>query len=325
MTPGQPAHRFTMKKGIVAPIGVTAVVLASLAVGLPAAQATSGGDQRGTDAGFGEWARSGFTAWQPTAKPPADPDSQEGAENPLNLVKIGQGGPGRQQGVYEREVEGGLRTETSDWVRVMPDGEDWVQVAGSAGAKWVQDAAAYDQTVVDKGAWTETVVDEEAHWQRYSWTGGPHQGDDPPAFPSDAWQPNVKGDPHGAGVEGPYFRSHGGAGNGDWFYLERVAAVTHTIEHLAETHVVHHPAVTHQEFRYERQITTSSHTEYRWSVYERTYAPGEGPAVEPSEPNVVDVQAGHLQDTASGLNASTQPNRPGTPSRAVPVSIDAGL
>ena len=128
----------------------------------------------------------------------------------------------------------------------MPDGEDWVQVPGPAGEKWVEDAAAYDEAVVDKSAWTETVVDEEAQWLRYSWTGGPHDGDDSPAFPSDAWQPNVKGDPHGTGVEGPYFRSRGGARKGDWFYLELVEAVTHTVEHPAETHVVHHPAVAAQ-------------------------------------------------------------------------------
>lgn len=76
-------------------------------------------------------------------------------------------------------------------------------------------------------AWTETVFD---HWQRYSWTGGPHESDDPPPFPSDDWQPNVQGDPHGVGVEGAYFRSHGNSGNGDWFYLEAVNTV---IEHPA--------------------------------------------------------------------------------------------
>ena len=71
------------------------------------------------------------------------------------------------------------------------------------------------------------VVDSEAHWQRYSWTGGPHEGDDPPDFPSDDWQPNVEGDPHNIGVAGPYFVSHGSSGLGDWFYLEWVPEVTH--------------------------------------------------------------------------------------------------
>jgi hypothetical protein len=106
------------------------------------------------------------------------------------------------------------------------------------------------ETVVIQEAWTETVVDKEAwdeevfdHWQRYSWTGGPHTSDEAPAFPSADWQPNVQGDPHGVGVEGAYFRSHGNEGNGDWFYLE---AVTRTVHHEAETHTVEHPAVTEE-------------------------------------------------------------------------------
>jgi hypothetical protein len=66
---------------------------------------------------------------------------------------------------------------------------------------------------------TEEVFD---YWQRYSWTGGPHAADTAPAFPSPDWQPNVQGDPHGIGVEGAYFMSHGNSGNGDWFYLEAV-------------------------------------------------------------------------------------------------------
>ena len=74
------------------------------------------------------------------------------------------------------------------------------------------------------GAWNTPpdCTPTEDGWQRYSWTGGPHASDDPPAFPSDDWQANVAGDPHGIGVEGAYFVSHGNAGNGDWFYLELV-------------------------------------------------------------------------------------------------------
>lgn len=70
---------------------------------------------------------------------------------------------------------------------------------------------------------TEEVFD---HWQRYSWTGGPHTPDSAPSFPGPDWQPNVQGDPHGVGVEGAYYRSNGNSGNGDWFYLE---AVTTTV------------------------------------------------------------------------------------------------
>lgn len=347
MTTVRPAHRFTMKKGIVAPIGVTAMVLASLAVGLPAAQAANDGSQTSTHAEFGEWAWSGFTSWQPTPTPPADPDSQDGEANPLNLAKIGEGGPGQSPGVYAREVEGGLTTETSDWVRARPDGEGWVQLSGPDGERSVRDAAAYDETVVDKKAWTETVVDEKAHWQRYSWAHGQKATDTAPRFPSSAWQPNTKSDPHRVGVEGAYFRSNGGAGKGDWFYLDWVAAVTHTVQHPAETHLVHHPEVSHQEFRYQRQVMTEGHTEYRWSVYGRTHTPGEPVVEEPTDPSdpiepvepVLPSQpiapsiphepavqnAVSTQKPASGHVVSTQPaTRAGT-SPAVPLSIDAGL
>ncbi|QEV99104.1 hypothetical protein F6J84_02555 [Microbacterium caowuchunii] len=99
---------------------------------------------------------------------------------------------------------------------------------------------AWTETVIDKEAWDEEVFD---HWQHYSWTGGPHTSDSAPTFPSGDWQANVQGDPHGIGVAGAYFRSHGNAGNGDWFYLE---AVTKTVHHEAETHTVEHPAVTEE-------------------------------------------------------------------------------
>ena len=131
-------------------------------------------------------------------------------------------------------------------------------VIREAWTETVVDKEAWDEVVVDKEAWDEVVVDKEAwdeevfdHWQHYSWTGGPHLSDDPPAFPGAGWQPNTQGDPHGVGHEGAYFRSHGGAGNGDWFYLEAVTrtvhhpAETHTVHHPAETHTVHHPAETH--------------------------------------------------------------------------------
>lgn len=65
----------------------------------------------------------------------------------------------------------------------------------------------------------------EAGWQRYSWTGGPVEGDVAPAFPGEGWQPNVAGDPHKVGKAGAYFRSHGGSGKGDWFYLEATVVV----------------------------------------------------------------------------------------------------
>lgn len=88
------------------------------------------------------------------------------------------------------------------------------------------------RAVVIREAYDEVVFD---HWQRYSWTGGPWTSDEAPPFPGDGWQLNVKGDPHDVGSEGPYFRSHGNSGNGDWFYLE---AVTTTVHHDAVTETV---------------------------------------------------------------------------------------
>lgn len=86
----------------------------------------------------------------------------------------------------------------------------------------------YD-TVVDVPAHDQEVLISEGYIQRYSWTGGPHEEDSPPAFPSSDWQPNVKGDPHGIGHEGAYYRSNGNSGKGDWFYLEYVDAVYDTV------------------------------------------------------------------------------------------------
>jgi len=94
-------------------------------------------------------------------------------------------------------------------------------------------------TVVDTPAHTTVEFD---HWQRYSWTGGPHAEDTPPPFPGEDWQANVAGDPHGIGAPGAYYRSNGNSGKGDWFYLEMVMI---TVEHPAITHdeVIEHPAV----------------------------------------------------------------------------------
>lgn len=116
----------------------------------------------------------------------------------------------------------GHYTEWSDSgpvVKVEPDVADPVDKEFE---RWL--FLGTEEEVLDPGH-TEEVFD---YWQRYSWTGGPHTEDSPPAFPSPDWQPNVQGDPHGVGVEGAYFRSSGNSGRGDWFYLE---AVTKTVTH----------------------------------------------------------------------------------------------
>lgn len=109
----------------------------------------------------------------------------------------------------------------------------------------VTDKEAYDETVVDHEAYDETVVDEAATFQRYSWNGvNPNDGN-APGFPDERWQANVKGDPNKVGHSGAYFIDRGNQGNGDWFYLEDVDAVTHVVHHDAVTHNVYHEAVTH--------------------------------------------------------------------------------
>lgn len=110
------------------------------------------------------------------------------------------------------------------------DTERWRFIASS---KHIVQSATEDQEVFD-------------YWQRYSWTGGPwddSQGE--PPFPDERWQPNVKGDPHGVGIEGAYFRSHGSSGKGDWFYLE---AVTKVIPGQAE--------VSHVDYFWQKQVRT---------------------------------------------------------------------
>ena len=101
---------------------------------------------------------------------------------------------------------------------------------------------AYDETVVDTPAYDETVVDAEAHWQRYSYQGL-WDFEYVPLFFNENWQANVEGDPHGIGIAGAYFVSHGSSGNVDWFYLEWVPEVSHIVHHDEVSHLVHHDAI----------------------------------------------------------------------------------
>jgi len=106
------------------------------------------------------------------------------------------------------------------------------------------DEEGHTATIVDQEAYDDDptwVEDEAAHWQRYS-ANGSWKNDYAPDFPSDYWQPNVKGDPHGIGHAGAYDVSNEHSGNVDWFYLEWVDATGH--EEPGE----HHDAVTHEEW-----------------------------------------------------------------------------
>ena len=90
MIPGRPADRFSLRRGAVASLGVTATVLACFAAGVPAAQATSDADQSGAAAVFGDWKLSDYTEWTTDATPPADVDGQAGEDNLANVTQIGE-------------------------------------------------------------------------------------------------------------------------------------------------------------------------------------------------------------------------------------------
>lgn len=152
-------------------------------------------------------------------------------------------------------------TETTGWLLESP-GPEW--------SLWE------DQKVIEV-AYEPSV---QIGWQRYSWTGGPHESDDAPAFPSDDWQPNVKGDPHKIGHAGAYFRSHGNHGNGDWFYLEAVMS-----PEVQE--------VFHMEYRYNRIVagTTIEHPAVVCPTPDPTVTPTPEPTVKPKPVKVTKEQS----------------------------------
>lgn len=96
---------------------------------------------------------------------------------------------------------------------------------------------AYVETVIDTPASDEEVFD---FFQRYTYNGPWDSNETSPEFPGENWQANVKGDPHGVGAAGAYFRSHGNSGKGEWFYLEAVNKIVH---HDVVSHDVIHEAV----------------------------------------------------------------------------------
>jgi hypothetical protein len=195
-----PPEKKKMKKTVlIGSIATTALATTLTVAGATTANAAECSPAVGTSAHLGAWMRTGDTDVHHDAAVPADPDGQNGEDNPANLVKLGS-------------------PEITE------------HVTNPAGA-------------------AREVFD---HWQRYSWTGGPVEGDTAPAFPGPGWQPNVAGDPHGIGTQGAYFESRGGSGNGDWFYLEPVTTTQPGT-----------PAV--------------SHSDYVWPILERTYTEGTDP------------------------------------------------
>ena len=345
-------------RGALAPIGATTTVLACLALGLPAAQAAPG-----TDDVFGEWVLSGDTT-EPQTDPtqPADPDGESGEGNIANVIQLGE--------VHVQRAQGTVSTERSGWVREVPAGSGWVQLLDEAGERWVEDSPATRETTdwlrTSPGSGWATIAERqvvdvngvEGDWVNYTWKGGPVTG--APAFPGEDiknWQRNNgnhNGHPQPTDADKPGLTyQRGEAGNADWFHWEfegQVDEVTHTEYRFAKDT----PAVAHQEFSYERLVTTEGALEYYWSIYERTNTagqPGEEPIdptdpTDPAEPNVPTIPTVPTAPSAPSLNGGTSgPNGPakGDDSDAdespeqnessprpaargtVPLSIDAGL
>ncbi|GAB7006754.1 hypothetical protein JCM18899A_42270 [Nocardioides sp. AN3] len=104
-------------KGANKHVWVAAGTVAILAIG----GATAAAHAAGGSARLGPWSLDHYTAWGTSDAPPADPDSQSGEDNPLNLTQIGQ-----------RED------------RTVVDTPAWDET--------VVDTPAWDETVVDQQA-----------------------------------------------------------------------------------------------------------------------------------------------------------------------------
>lgn len=147
-------------------------------------------------------------------------------------------------------------TESTGWVTTAPHGDKWKLVD----TRTVTDEDAYDEII---------VVSEAVPGQHYSYTGGPIEGTpaDPTVDP-DSWQANTALEPHTQGAATPaqhpdgtpyvdgdsglHYTSNGNSGLADWFYYQ--APVDEV------TKIVHHDAVTHEEYKYERELCETTHT-----------------------------------------------------------------
>lgn len=325
-------------------------VAAVLASGLMVADAAYASDaecvpSQGNQAVFGDWAWDSYTQWQPANTTPSDPDGQSGEDNLANEVQIGEGYNDTLDAAYRQPVRDELLRVTDLQVSDVPP---------AVGAN--EELGDRHEVEVGNGDGTEDTVVFD-HWQRYSLNGKYKndfdQNNQPPS-PSenpDMWTDNVKGDPHGQGAAGAYYRSNDNSGNGDWFYLE---AVTKTVKGQQET--------THLEYQWD---VYAFHYEYRWSVYERTNTEGTDPVTcddeelpptdggetpgdetpgdetpgtpptdtpdtnTPAVPTEVKGQTAQTPSSApSAPHAANQPTQSQTTGHnpaAVPLSIDAGL
>lgn len=148
-------------------------------------------------------------------------------------------------------------TETTDWLKDPPNPEtEFWEIVDTRTVVDREEKVEYSPWIKYRldGDWvlieerTQTIVISEGYWQRYSYNGRWDSNTEAPVFPGPNWQKNVKGDPHDIGVEGPYFRSHGNHGKGDWFYLDYVDGETHTYKEYKFSRTT--PAITHEEYKF---------------------------------------------------------------------------
>lgn len=106
---------------------------------------------------------------------------------------------------------------------------------------------------------TSSEVVTPAHWQRYSWKGGPVES--APAFPSADWQANTASDPHGIGHEGAYQQDAPGNGNADWFYLQWVPAEMRDVTTVVTEAYDEAPALLTEAYDEADVLVTADHDE----------------------------------------------------------------
>lgn len=94
---------------------------------------------------------------------------------------------------------------------------------------WVQDSAAWDETVVDQAAWDETVIDSPAYDVVVCLSCGAEFN----ANDFNAWYAHLDANPNCTGSS----------------KTRTIPAQTHIVHHDAITHVVHHEATGHNEQR----------------------------------------------------------------------------
>lgn len=311
---GRKAHHFNIKKSLIAPVGVMAVLASSLAVTLPA-QANSGAQQP-SEGKFSMWKPSGDILWKSDMTPPPDPDGQTGRDNPLNLQKVGP-------------------MQTREANEDAPEGT-WTNV-GTVIRTEDNDPPALDTDTVRYLPRGATQGDSATKGQHYSLTRGSWKYEFAPSFVPGSlntgdpegkisWQRNTEKEPHGdnsATWVNEFVHKTGKPGHTNWFAY---TAPDTDVDYLWQK----------QEWVPGDGETV---TEYGWPMLVRTYTGGDSSVDEPtsdpgdpSTPSVPTEVKGQTAQTPSSapstqhaLNQPVQSQTTGHNPAAVPLSIDAGL